>query len=291
MWDERPTHQHGGQRGDMQAARHLQSMRRDGKRPSTVYQRERVIARLQKHTGKDWTESTAVDLETFLDRPMSNESRATEVSHLRALFGWAVDYEVVGSDPTRRLKRPRLPRRLPQPIGEADLAWAIDTAPMRVRPMLLFACYAGLRAMEIAALRADDLWWNADPPVIVVSDGKGGAPGVVPLSPVLEAELRVCDLPRRGWLFPRHDGQPGPVPAHLVSHLCNDHLHSLGINSTLHKLRHRFGTQVLRHSGNLRHAQEALRHRSITSTQIYTAVTNVELAAAVNAVPSVRLGR
>jgi len=77
------------------------------------------------------------------------------------------------------------------------------------------------------------------------------------------------------------------VPAHLVSHLCNDHLHSLGINSTLHKLRHRFGTQVLRVSGNLRHAQEALRHRSITSTQIYTQVTNIELAAAVAAVPRV----
>ena len=110
---------------------------------------------------------------------------------------------------------------------------------------------------------------------------------MVPLSATLAGELRLCDLPRRGWLFPRHDGQPGPVPAHLVSHLANEHLHSLGIESTLHKLRHRFGTQVLRASGNLRHAQEALRHRSITSTQIYTAVTNVELAAVVNAVPSV----
>ena len=108
---------------------------------------------------------------------------------------------------------------------------------------------------------------------------------MVPLSPTLAGELKLCSPPPPGRLFPRHDGQPGPVPAHLVSHLANEHLHSLESELTLHKLRHRFGTQVLRASGNLRHAQEALRHRSITSTQLYTAVTNVELATVVNAVP------
>lgn len=267
---------------------HLDSLQRIGLRPTTIRQRRNTLRRLQRHSGKEPLDCTAEDLDMFVGRPQSAESRATEISHLRSFWRWAIECGHTVSDPTRTLKRPRLPRRLPRPISEADLAWAIDTAPTRVRPMLLLASFAGLRAMEIAALRADDIWWDADPPVIVVNDGKGGDPGMVPLSSVLEGELRLCDLPRRGWLFPRLDGQPGPVAAHLVSHLCNDHLHSIGINSTLHKLRHRFGTQVLRVSGNLRHAQEALRHASITSTQIYTQVTNVELAATVNAVPSVR---
>lgn len=267
--------------------RHLQAMRREGLRPATVYQRSRVISRLERHTGRSWADCDRDALHDFLDRPMSAESRATEVSHLRSLYAWALDEEVIDTNPAARLRRPKLPRRLPRPMSEADLAVAVQTATPQVRAMLLLGAFAGLRAGEIANLRADDIWWESTPPMIVVNDGKGGQPGTVPMSDDLALMLAACDLPTRGWLFPRGDGAPGPMRAWSISHKANRHLHGLGISSTLHQTRHRFGTEVLRASGGaLRVAQEALRHRSIMSTQLYTAIGNADVADAVAGLPS-----
>ena len=153
---------------------------------------------------------------------------------------------------------PRTYRRLPRPIAEDDLAVALTEAPDRVRPWLLLAGWAGLRASEIARLRAEDL----DETYLVVRESKNHRDGVVPLSPWLTDELRRCDLARHGWLFPRHEGRPGPNRAWTVSQLANRHLHSLGLADTLHTLRHRFGTQVQRAGRDFRVTQELMRHES-----------------------------
>lgn len=59
------------------------------------------------------------------------------------------------------------------------------------------------------------------------------------------------------------------------------YLHALDIPETLHQLRHRFGTNVLKATGNLRVAQEALRHESPVSTAIYTLVDVADVRDAV----------
>jgi integrase/recombinase XerC len=81
------------------------------------------------------------------------------------------------------------------------------------------------------------------------------------------------------------DGRPGPNKPHQVSHICADFLHACGIASTLHNLRHRFATQSLKVSGNLREVQELLGHASITSTEVYTLVEVSAAAATVAALP------
>lgn len=167
-----------------------------------------------------------------------------------------------------------------------DLAVALDTAPDRVRPWLVLAAYAGLRACEISGLRACDLMWENEPPLLVVDQGKGGHARAVPMAPAVATEL--AGAPRSGWLFPRRDGTPGPSPPHLVSRLANQHLHGLGIAHTLHTLRHWFATETLRiNGGDLRQTQELLGHQSPVSTAIYTWVDPRAAAVTVAALPIV----
>lgn len=267
---------------------HMTHCRARNLRPSTIYQRRRVLARFAAYRGRRslLTASTG-DVEAFLARLEVPESRAAELSHLRAFYRWAVESKRIRVDPTTRVVRPKLRRRLPRPMGSPDAALAIATAPSRVRPMLLLAAYAGLRACEIARVRAEDLLYDQDPPVLIVTEGKGGDMGAVPLRDELAAALKADpDLPSVGWLFPRRDGRPGPVPPWVVSRLANNHLHSLGIAHTLHTLRHWFGTETYRASGrDIRATQELLRHRTPVSTALYTYLAPAETAAVVDRLP------
>jgi len=287
----------GGIWGDTEltpiVAEHLDHLRYRNLALSTITQRRYALKRLMRFTGEPAILAQTEDLLAFRNRPtragtaLEPQSQASELAHLGGFYRWAVLAGHRVDDPMLRVPRPRLPRAMPNPISESDLALAISTARERIRPWFYLAAFAGLRACEIAPLRGEDLWWHADPPLLVVRKGKGGDPGTVPIAPDLASALR--GLPEHGWLFPREDGEAGHVPAHLVSHLANDHLHRLGIAHTLHKLRHRFGTQVYRAShGDLRQTQELMRHRSPVSTAIYTLVDQSEAAGIVAALPPVR---
>lgn len=259
-------------------------------RASTIQQRMYVMGRLLRFVyPKSLLQVEPMDLSLFLGRTLAPNSRAVETTHLRQFYAWAVDNDLLDESPARKLKRPRVPTGMPNPMSEADLAMAIEMAPKRVKPWLLLGAFAGLRAGEIAQLKVDDIWWDHVPPTIYIADGKGGAAGTAPLCDELAMWLRQCDLPQSGWLCPRQDGRDGHIAGYLVSQLSNQFLHSLGISHTLHKMRHRFGTEILRASGgNMRTAQIALRHKSIRSTEIYTLIAPQAVQDAANLMP--RLG-
>lgn len=260
----------------------LEDCRLRNLQPTTVDQKRRALGRLAR-TGVNPATASTDDLRRFLGRPIQPESRATELAHLRSYYKWAVLNGHRADDPTLPIQRPKIPRRLPRPIPERDLEVAVDTAPARVRPMLILAGWAGLRAKEIAAVRGEDVQWHLTPPVLVIEEQKGGDTGTVPLCPFVAEELQGVTS---GWLFPRLDDNPGPIPPHLVSKLCNDHLHGLGITHTLHSLRHRFLTQCYLASGrDLRLTQELGRHRTPVSTALYTWVDRSEAGAVVAALP------
>jgi integrase len=272
-------------------AAHLEHMRWLNRSPGTILQREYALARLARFIGRDALTATTEDVGAFRDRrtragqPLAVSSQAAELAHLRGFFQWALLEGLLTSDPMLRVPQPSLPRWLPHPIPEHELAVAIDTARDRVRPFFYLAAYAGLRACEIAPLRGEDIWWHQDPALIIVRRGKGGDPGTVPVSPVLEPVLR--ELPHKGWMFPRVDGNFGPLKAHSVSHLANEHLHATGSYHTIHSCRHRFGTLIYRLSGgDLRLTQEMMRHRSPVSTAVYTQVDQSHAASVVGSLPA-----
>ena len=277
-------------------AAHLTHLRWRNHSTGTISQRRYALLRLARHADKDLLEVTSDDISVFRDRltragqPLVAKSQSGELTHLRAFYKWAVLEELIDRDPTLRVPMPRLPRGLPHPIPEHELALAITTAAERVRPFYFLAAYAGLRACEIAQVRGEDIWWDQDPVLLVIRRGKGGDPGTVPVGAVLREEL--LRLPRKGWLAPRADGQPGPLMPHMVSHLANDHLHRVGSLHTLHSCRHRFGTMVYRLSGgDLRLTQEMMRHRSPVSTAIYTQVDQSHAAGVVSLLPAPTLLR
>lgn len=260
---------------------HLRHLARRNLRPSTISQRRLALLRLGRT--HDLARVATEDIEQWLDgRDLGAEARACEISHVRGFYKWAVAAGRLDHDPTLRIVRPKVARRLPRPMPEADLALAVEMAPEPVRSMLLIAAFAGLRACELARLEGEHVLLRDG--VLLVVEGKGGGMSSVPIAPPLRPVF--ARLPKSGPLFFLTDGRR--MAPHNVSQWCNNYLHDIGISHTLHTLRHRFGTAVYESSGrDLRATQELLRHRTPVSTAIYTWISPGHLSRAVGGLPAI----
>lgn len=254
------------------------AQRRRGLRSRTVLERTRVLYRFMA-TRLLVTASTD-DIEEWLDaQRISIRSRAAYLSHLHAFYAWMVVAGHRADDPTTRIPKPRLPRKLPRPIADADLEVALTMADARMRAWLSLACYEGLRCMEIAGLLREDVLDRRVPPMLRVMDGKGGKQALVPLHPKVVEALYDYGLPESGPVFVSARGRA--FAAATVSGYVAAYLHGLGLHDTAHRLRDWFGTAVYRDTHDLRLTQEMMRHSDPSSTAGYVAYDAESAVAAV----------
>lgn len=260
---------------------HLEWCQLRGLRPNTIDAKRGSLARLARVVPVPVEYADAEQLYGWWRRlPRAPQSRASELSHVRQFFLWLRREGHRVDDPTVRLDAPKVRRRLPRPILDAHLTTALAMASEPVRTWLLLGAFAGLRAMEIAPLRREDLLTTQQPHSLYVADGKGGKERMVPLHPQIEQALE--PYPTRSWLFVGADGH---VSADRVTRTTNNFLHSIGLGETLHQARHFFGTKFYEASGrDLRATQEVMGHQTPAATAIYTKVDVVRAAVSVAAI-------
>ncbi len=150
---------------------------------------------------------------------------------------------------------------------------------------LLFS--TGLRVSELARLKRDDI--NLKREEFTVR-GKGRKPRLVFVSPAARMTLLAYLEARRDEaesLFVRHDRakpkggdiEPEPITSRSIERLVAQYAKAAGITKriTPHVLRHSFATDLLRNGADIKAVQSLLGHASITTTQIYTHVTDKHL--------------
>ena len=272
---------------DPALAAHLEYLRLAGYSDRTIYQRGRSLTLLAAVIRMPLLDASVY---TLMEWRRSLRCGAEAIRHYvtdaRRFYAWAVSAGLLAESPAREIPAPPPVRHLPRPISEQDLFRALENAPHRVRPWLVLAGWAGLRAKEIALLRRDRVLDHADPPVLVIADGatKGRRERIVPMSRFVLAEVTPY-LPVRGWVFPRCDGRPGPNTPAVISHLANEWLHQAGITATLHQLRHRFATAAYGARRDLRLVQELMGHADPRTTAGYAANHQGDAARVVDALP------
>lgn len=212
---------------------------------------------------------------------VERSSVAVAVSAAKAFYQWATNLELLERNPAWNIPAPKLARRRPRPISDDNLLMAIEAAPPRERLWLDLGAYEGLRCLEIAALRRDDIY-DSDPEPHMIVMGKGEKERVVPLSPYVWSELQWHGLPVRGVIFRRPDGLP--YTANYISKIMNEYLDSMGISDRFHSTRHRFATHATRAHPNIRVPQDVLGHANPATTAIYSAVSSSDAYAMVAAV-------
>jgi site-specific recombinase XerD len=146
----------------------------------------------------------------------------------------------------------------------------------------------GMRVSELANLKRDQINLERDEFSV---RGKGDKTRVVFLSNQAKHALKTYLEMRKDEskaMFVRHDRaaptetdekQVGPITPRSIERLVKYYAACAGIPKKVspHTLRHSFATDLLMNGADLRSVQAMLGHSSITTTQIYTHVTNQQL--------------
>jgi integrase/recombinase XerC len=211
---------------------------------------------------------------------------ARRLASLRSFFRFLRRQGVVTADPAAGLRNPKQPKRLPKLLRVDQVIRLLEAVPIetaagvRDRAMLETLYGGGLRVGELVGLNLDDLDDQTD---LVRIRGKGRRERLSPVGLIAAAWLRRWIALRR----PRHPHEPAVflnqrgtrLTARSVGRLLEAHLVRAGLidAASPHTLRHSFATHLLDGGADLRSVQELLGHRNLTTTQLYTQVTQDRL--------------
>jgi integrase/recombinase XerD len=240
---------------------------------------------LEARGRKGWAAVSLDDVRDYLvvleARSLGARSRARRLSALRQFFRFLEREEQVAVNPLELLDSPRLPRKLPQVLGEKEVA-ALLAAPDPTTPQgrrdgaLLEVLYAtGLRVSELVGLTLKQVDLRRG---VVRPLGKGSKERVVPM--VAQAVAKLQDYLAQGrpqllkgrdspYIFINHRG--GRLSRQGFWKILKQYALKAGVRGlSPHTLRHSFATHLLSRGANLRVLQLLLGHADLATTQIYT---------------------
>ncbi len=172
-----------------------------------------------------------------------------------------------------------------RPFGLVGKGGGRSLVALRDKAILELLFSTGMRVSELSKLKIENINLSRDEFTV---RGKGGKLRVVFLSSTAKDALRDYLGKRRDpspYLFVGHDRaksrreQTGGLTPRSIQRLVERYAKAAGITKhiTPHTLRHTFATDLLLGGADLRSVQSLLGHASITTTQIYTHITNTQM--------------
>lgn len=243
---------------------HMEWAEAAGLTVKTLEARGDILRRVTFEVG-DLDTLTTAQLAGWISNPdWGTQTRATYGNHLRGYYRWSVDTDRLPADPMRKIPVPRVSKGLPRPVTEAELASVLATATGAWRLAVLIAAYAGLRCMELVALTRADI--TAD--TIHIRHGKGGKEAMLPCHRLIWEAVK--DLPDGPILHRPGYDRPFKDPRELAVYAGRWFRENGYPTVTMHRFRHRYGTQVYRKTKDLLLTSRMLRHSSVQTTVVYT---------------------
>ena len=218
------------------------------------------------------------------DNKYEVSSVARKIVSIKAFHKYlSENYNVV--DISTKINTPRFYRKLPNilTIEEVDnlLDIKLDTPfDYRNKAMLELMYSSGLRVSELINLELSDIHLNNN---YVRCFGKGSKERIVPVGEYSSKYLSIYineyrDSMKKGYytekIFLNNHGKEMTRQGFfkIIKKIAKDK--DINKNIAPHMLRHSFATHLLNNGADLRTIQEMLGHSSISTTQIYTNVTN-----------------
>ena len=232
-------------------------------------------------------EDMALFVQHLFKSGLESRSVARILVTVRSLYRFLILDDILKRDPSANIEAPRSWQSLPKFLDSDEVDRLLETPVintdigLRDRTMLEILYATGLRVSELVALKESDMNLEMG---ILITLGKGSKERVVPLG---QSAINWT----RKYLFIRTRLLKGKISPYLFLNpnakpLSRQHFWKTIVHYgemarighiTPHLLRHSFATHLLENGADLRSVQMMLGHSDISTTQIYTHITNERL--------------
>ena len=242
----------------------------------------------------DWNDSRRVNIMHFLahlkDQGKSSKTIARHIASIRSFHQFLLREKVSDQDPSVHIETPKPERSLPKVLSMEEVEAlleapaVLDEYGLRDKAMLELMYATGMRVSELISLDISDVHASMG---FVRCVGKGNKERIIPIGQTaLQAIGRYLESGRgklasskhrTDSLFLNHHGNRLTRQGFwkILKKLAGKA--RIDKEITPHTLRHSFATHLIMNGADLRAVQEMLGHSDISTTQIYTHITNVRI--------------
>lgn len=210
------------------------------------------------------------------------------LSSLRSFYNYLINENITTYNPFKVIKGPKKEKRLPNYMKYSEFEAMVDSCDntnlgMRNRCLLEVLLATGARISEIINIRIDDISLENHEIKVL---GKGNKERLVYFTDITEKALKTYLNDARptllknksnNYLFINHLGNQ------LTSRGARDIIDKIILKSSIntkvtpHTFRHTFATMLLNEGCDLKSVQELLGHVNLSTTSIYTHITNARI--------------
>jgi len=223
----------------------------------------------------------------LLDRGLSKTTANIYYRSAKSVFGLAVRNGWIDRSPFTRTQQFPIPQQTPTYMTKEELQKLISAVKEPVlKDLFLFASLTGFRLSEILNMTWDCVDFHKRQILIANTENfttKSGKVRSVPMHEEVERLLR-ARFREKGYVFCKQNGFP--LQKSYVSHRFKDYVREMRLSEKLHfhSLRHTCASWLVDAGVSLYVVQKILGHASITTTQIYSHLSENTLLESVNKV-------
>lgn len=222
------------------------------------------------------------------DKNLNEKTISRHISCLKSFYKFLVIDKKINENVSEVLFMPKTKKSLPKILTEEEVfslldIKLVDNYSYRNKAMIELMYATGLRVSELINLKLQDIDLINE---VVRVFGKGSKERIVPLGEIAVISLKEYISKYRPLMLKQYNNDYLFLNNHgnnmtrqgffkIIKSIAKEK----GIKSEIspHTIRHSFASHLLKYGADLRTIQELLGHSDISTTQVYTHITNEEL--------------
>lgn len=232
---------------------------------------------------------TKEDIENYLKSLVNQKNeKSTSIAHeltaIKNFHKFLIKIGKLDKDVSLLIERPKLVKHLPNTLSVEEVDKLLDIRLQTVfdyrnKAMLELLYGTGMRVSELCSLTLHDIDLEN---CVVRCIGKGNKERIIPIGEYALEALKnylnwrssMCKGFQTDALFLNNHGRPITRVGFFKNLKAILEKQGIQKNVSPHTLRHSFATHLLEHGADLRSIQELLGHSDLSTTRIYTHVSN-----------------
>ena len=218
---------------------------------------------------------------------LSASSQARILSGIKKFYAYLIQEKIVEENPTQLISSPSIGRHIPDVLTYEEICSMIENIDLsqqfghRNKAILEVMYGCGLRVSETISLKISHIYIQDEFIRII---GKGDKERLIPISQSIIKTLNLYIEGERKThkINPKHtdtlfiNRRGSGLSRQMIFLIIKDLAEKAGIKKNIgpHTIRHSFATHLLEGGADLRAVQQMLGHSSISTTEIYTHISD-----------------